>query len=501
MEKNKWLFLILFVIVQNSSLLGQNYSANIGSYFANLNRVNQFNGNVLIAENDKILYKKSFGFAHFERKIPLAQNSPFPIASITKTFTSTAILQLKQRGKLQLHDPVKNYLPHFPYPDITVQHLLSNTSGLAQYYNLFDSIMLAFPDKLITNSDIIPAFITNNTPLKFTPGERWEYNNVNFCIAALVIETISQLSYAEYIKQNIFIPAGMKNSIVPANRRKMEKNQVERYSFPTLYAIKLENVRNVSENFKIDERNNFYGSGGIVSTSEDLYKFQQALFQDRLIGKKEREEAFTPTKLNDGKLAVYKLYDDEITYGLGWIMYTDEKNGKIVFHDGSLTGLTSILAINITKQQTVILLENTGSSSVLSAANAMVNMLNGKTFNPVTENFARQYGNAVVEGKMEQAQKLFSDYQQNPGKYTLAETEMNRMGYQLMRQNKKEAAVSVFRLTTQVFPDSWNAFDSYGEALLADGQKEAAVKMYKKSIALNPDNDNGKKVLQEITGK
>lgn len=501
MKRNTYLLFILLLFVQNSSLFGQNKMQQVNQYFANLNHLKQFNGNILIAENNKIIYEKSLGFANFDKKNKLNKNSQFPIASITKPFTSTAILQLKQQGKLKLDDPVKNFLPDFPYQEITIRHLLSNTSGLGQYYNLFDSMMLQFPEKVITNSDIIPAFIQYKTPLQFTPGEKWDYNNVNFCISALVIEKISQLSYSDYVKQNIFQPAGMKNSIVPINRNKLQKNQVERYSFVNLYSNTLENVKTIPENFKIEGSSNFYGNGGIVSTSEDLYKFEEALFSGKLIGKEELNEAFTPAKLNNGNLAGYKLDDVEIAYGLGWEMYTNEKNGKIVFHDGSLTGLTSILAYNITKKQTIILLENTGSTSVFSVSNAMTNILNGKSFASPAENFARQYGNAVAQGKIEQAKKIFSEYQKNPKNYVITEREMNRLGYQLIRQNKKDAAISVFKTTTQIFPESWNAFDSYAEALLANGQKEDAIKMYQKSIELNPNNENGKKILQEIIGK
>ncbi len=501
MKQNTFLFFILLLFIENNPLFGQNKTEQISQYFASLQQLKQFNGSVLVAENSKITYHKSLGFSNFENKNKLDKNSQFPIASITKPFTSTAVLQLKQQGKLKLDDPVKNFLPDFPYQGITIRHLLNNTSGLGQYYNLFDSLMLRFPEKVITNSDIIPAFIEYKTPLQFTPGEKWEYNNVNFCLAALIVEKVSELSYSDYIQQNIFQPAGMKNSIVPKDRRKLQENQVERYSFPNLYTTTLENVKNIPENFKIEGRSNFYGNGGIVSTSEDLYRFEQALFNGKLIGNEELNEAFTHAKLNNGNLAGYKLGDVEIAYGLGWEIYTNEENGKIVFHDGSITGLTSILAVNITKKQTIILLENTGSTSVFNVSNAIFNILNGKPFSPPVENFTRNYGNALARGRVEEAKKLFSAYQENPKNYSVSERELNQLGYQLLRQNKKEAAIFVFKTNTQIFSESWNAFDSYAEALLSNGQKEQAIKMYQKSVELNPKNENGKKILQEITDK
>ncbi|WP_191967834.1 serine hydrolase domain-containing protein [Rhizosphaericola mali] len=490
---------MIFVI--RNTLYGQTTYQQFDQYFSTSNHIKQFNGNALVAENKKVVYIKSIGFADFDTKKRLTENSQFPIASITKIFTSTAILQLKQKGRLRLDDPVKTYLPDFPYTEITIRQLLSNTSGLAQYYNLFDTIMFQFPEKIITNRDIIPTFIQYKTPLQFTPGEKWDYNNVNFCIAALIIEKITELSYQDYIKQNIFEPSNMKNSVVPINRKILQKNQVELYSFPNRYSTTLKNVKTIPENFRIDGRSNFYGNGGIVSTSEDLYKFVQALFSGKLIDKEELNEAFTPAKLNNGNLAGYKLENTKINYGLGWEMYDDEKDGKIVFHDGSITGLTSILAFNITKKQTLILLENTGNTSMYTVSNTVFNILNGISFTPPAENFVRQYGNAIAQGQFERAEYLVSSYQKTPKNYSITESEMNKLGYQLLRHNKKDAAISVFRTTTKIFPESWNAFDSYAEALLANGQKTKAIKMYQKSLELNPNNENGKQILLKINSK
>jgi CubicO group peptidase (beta-lactamase class C family) len=489
---------ILILFLQSNIIIAQTKVKEINNYVEQLHSLNQFNGNYIVAENKNIICEKSLGFTDFNKQIPLNINSQFPIASISKTFTSTAILQLKQKGKLKLDDFAQKYLPEFPYPTVTIRHLLSNTSGLGQYYSLFDSIMIQFPDKVITNADIIPAFNQYKTPLSFNPGEKWEYNNVNFCIAALIVEKISELSYSSYLQQYIFKPAGMTNSIMPLDRKLPQKNQVERYTFPNLYSLSLENVKNVPEKFKIEGRSNFYGNGGIVSTIIDLFKYDQALYNGTFLGKQELDEAFTATKLNNGKMVTLQLDEKEVTYGLGWFMYTNEENGKIVFHDGSITGLTSILVRNISKKQTVILLENTGTNAVFPASNAILNILNNKPYKMPTENFARLYGSTLVDEGSKKSNIIFEKYLKNPEKYTLTEREMIRLGYELLRKNKKTEANQVFQTTTQLFPKSWNAFDSYGEALLSDGQNEAAIKAYQKSIEINPENENGIKILQKL---
>ncbi len=393
---------------------------------------------------------------------------------------------------------MQKYLPAFPYPNVTIKHLLSNTSGLGQYYNLFDSIMTQFPEKIITNSDIIPAFNQYKTPLSFSPGERWEYNNVNFCIASLIVEKISGLSYSSYLEEYIFKPAGMTNSVMPIDRRLSEKNQVELYTFPNLYSLSLENIRNVPEKFKIEGRSNFYGHGGIISTAADLFKYDQALYNGTLLGKQELEEAFTATNLSNGKMATLQLDEKEVTYGLGWFIYTNEENGKIIFHDGAITGLTSILARNISKKQTVIILENTGSNAVFSSSNVILEILNKQTRPTATQNFARLYGSTLVNDGVAQADTLLMKYIKNPEKYNVTEREMIRLGYELVRHKKIAEGIVTFSTATKIYPNSWNAFDSYGEALLLNNQKEEAIIMYQKSIELNPNNQNGKKALQTI---
>lgn len=498
---SKTLNFLFTVFLLSNIVSAQTTPKEINNYLENLHSLNQFNGNYIVAENKKVISEKSLGFGDLEQQKPLNKNSQFPIASISKTFTATAILQLKQKNKLKLDDAVQKYYPSFPYPNVTIKHLLSNTSGLGQYYSLFDSIMVQFPDKIITNSDIIPAFNQYKTPLSFSPGERWEYNNVNFCISALIIEKISGLSYSSYLEQYIFKPAGMKNSIMPINRRLPQKNQVERYTFPNLYSLSRENVKNAPETFKIEERSNFYGNGGIISTATDLFKYDQALYNGTLLGKQELEEAFSGIHLNNGKMATFQLAEKEVTYGLGWFMYTNEENGKVVFHDGAITGLTSILARNISKKQTVIILENTGSNVVFPASNAILNILNQRPYQPATKNFARLYGGTLVNKGIAQADALLMNYYKNPEKYNLAERELIRLGYELVRNKKVVEGTATFYTATKLYPNSWNAFDSYGEALLLNNQKEEAIKMYQKSIELNPQNENGKKVLQTIMNK
>lgn len=490
--KNR-LFLLLITTFLTKNLSGQE----LNNIFSTLYEKNLFNGSALISKSDKIIFSNNYGFSNIEKKEKLNNHSQFPIASITKTFTSTAILQLQQKDKLNINEPVQKYLSDFPYQNITIKQLLNNTSGLAQEYTLFDTIIKEQPEKIISNRDIIPTLIRFKNPLSFPSGSQWEYNNVNFCLSALIIEKVSGMSYRDYIKKNIFEPAKMKNSVVPLDRKISSLNQVELYTYPNLYSTALTNTKTVKENFLIVEKSNFYGNGGIVSTALDLEKYRKALFSNKILGKKELEEALTATILSDGKKVSYTIDGIELSYGLGWGMYADESEGKIVFHDGFITGLTSILLYNITKNQSVIILSNS-ASPIFPISNAVLNLINNKPYKIPVQNLSRMYGSLIESNNKGKANQLIQEYLKNPSSYEASERDFNRLGYQFLRLQKCDNSLQVFNSATLIFPNSWNIFDSYGEALHQCGKKEEAIKMYQKSIELNSKNENGKQMLLKI---
>ena len=169
-----------------------NVSLKLDSFFHTLDTYNQINGNVLIAANG-IIYKKSFGFADIENGTPNTDSTAFTLASVSKVFTSAAILQLRDKGKLKLDDHIIKYFPDFPYPDITVRNLLSHTSGLPDY-NLYEDQIKENPNKIFTNQDLLPSLKLWKQPLSFTPGDKWEYSNTNFCLLALLVEKAVRLT-------------------------------------------------------------------------------------------------------------------------------------------------------------------------------------------------------------------------------------------------------------------------------------------------------------------
>ncbi|WP_158795511.1 serine hydrolase [Pedobacter sp. L105] len=483
-------FLWLFLSALNS--VAQNKIESLNQYFKKLYEYQQFNGNVLIADHGKIIYEKSFGYADFPNKRLNNSNSSFPIASITKTITSTAILQLRDKGKLEINDLVIKYLPDFPYPTLTLKNLLSHTSGLPIYDDLFFSIISRHPDTVFTNKDLLPTLIGAKLPLSFQPGSDFQYNNVNFNILAIVIEKISGLSYNEYLQKNIFQPAGMSRSSLSEFFKRKDQDLSKLYSFKHTYSYELEEPDTTAEfhGNKGILHFNFHGHGDAISTAADLLKYDQALQNDVLICKESMNLAFTPVKLTNGQDNIQK-------YGLGWIMKADTINEKIVRHDGGLPGLRSILVRNLTQHQTIILIDNTGNN-VIPLSNDVLKILNGINITQPTKSGARTYSTILLKSGIAEARNKLTMLKQNTLMYSFDENELNLIGYEFMANNQNDYALDVFKLNSELFPSSWNTFDSYGEILLKMGRKEEAIKMYQKSMLLNPANQNGKKVLEEI---
>lgn len=485
----KKLGLLTLLLIAATHTFAQNKQKELDAYFSALSQNQQFNGNVLIAENGRVVYEKSFGYADYSDKRPNTAQSSFPMASITKTFTSTAILQLKEKGKLQLGDPVSKFLPDFPYSNVTIKQLLAHTAGLPITDTLFDAMILEHPDTVFTNKDLIPAFISRKAPLIFKPGEDFSYNNVNYNILALIVEKITGLSFDAYLKAHIFKPAGMTNTSLSLFFKRKDNNLSERYSLKYPYSDKLQRADTAAE-FQIIYRFNCQGHGDIISTTHDLLKYDEALYNGRLLSNATLKEAFTPVKIKNGK-------DNIQRYALGWITREDTSMGEIVKHDGGLPGGRTMLLRNITRHQTIIIFDNTANNVIPISDNAL-RILNGVVIEKPKQSGARIYGVALAKNGLEAGDKALAEIKKDTSNYYLSEDEINSLGYAFMSNNKEFEAEITFKQNMQLFPSSWNTYDSYAEILLKHGKKQDAVKMYRKSLELNPNNENGKMMLERI---
>ncbi|MBG9377910.1 serine hydrolase [Panacibacter sp. DH6] len=475
----------------------------IDSFVQALVKHQDFSGNVLVIDKGNIIYEHSFGYADLADHSPNRPTITFPIASISKLFTATAILQLHEQGRLKITDAVAKYLPQFPYADVTIRHLLSHTSGLPPYNAFFDKYHEKDPQRVFTNRDFLPGVVANKQPLVYKPGDNGNYDNINFLVLALIIEKLSGLSYESYIQKNILTPAGMTETVFFPLPKQFNTVAIQNFSFPHVYLHLYDSLPVKSNSIAYVKAYwhsyGFNGFGDYISTMRDLWKFDQALYRNVLLKQQTLSAAFVPVKLNNGE-------NNRDEFGLGWEIEKDSSMGKLVYHSGAAMGLSANIMRNITTQQTVIVFDNMHFNAHETAGKIMM-LLNNRHVDMPRRSIARMYGIALRNEGAVAAKALLENLQKDTINYYLSEDEMNSLGYdfmgnsnpyQLPEQHLYKQAIETLKLNVSLFPDSWNAYDSYGEALLADGQKEEAIKMYQRSIELNPKNDNAQKVLRQL---
>ncbi|MBN1399163.1 MAG: beta-lactamase family protein [Bacteroidetes bacterium] len=312
----------------------------IDSLFKGLSIEKGFNGNVLIAQKGRIIYKNSFGYADLGEKTPLNIESTFQLASITKQFTAMAIMMLYEEGRLNFTDTLQRFFPEFPYKNITIHQLLTHRSGLPEYM-YFSGRYWRNKKHLMSNIDVLDMMITYKPGINFLPDRKYKYCNTGYALLASIVEQVSGLQYHVFLERRIFKPLNMQKTFV-YNTKKMEGAEN--------ITLGYKNSRRQAEE---DYLCGVVGDKGIYSTVEDIFKWDQALYTEKLIKQSTLQEAFTPFSYN---------WRDDNSYGYGWrIMESD--SGKIVYHAGLWRGYNGVFARRLQDKTTIIVLCNKVNSS------------------------------------------------------------------------------------------------------------------------------------------
>ena len=292
-----------------------------------------FNGSVLIKREGKIILSKSYGFADKEKSIPASDTTQYRIGSLTKTFTSLLIMQLVAENKLLLQDSIGRYLPTFIHKHITIQQLLTHTSGIPSYTNDMEK-MLSVMSKEQSLQTIISGLCSD--PLEFKSGSQFHYSNAGYTVLAGIIEIIAGKEYGQVLNEKIFAPLSMTQTLFGTN----PANSKGYY------------LGNGEPNYIIK---NTAGAGGISSSVTDLLKWDEALKTDKLISQNILSQSFLPRA----------AYDDwDADYGFGWMidkkMFGQSKSHKIIYHPGTDIGYYSMFVRQPDADNLIIMLSNNG---------------------------------------------------------------------------------------------------------------------------------------------
>jgi len=481
-------------------------------YFDTITRMRQLNGNLLVAENGRVVLNGSAGFAAVRTGEPNQPDSRFNLASISKLFTATAILQLRDKRKVSLEDEVTDYLPDFPFKNITIRHLLTHTSGLPDL-ELFELLVRQFPDTVVTNRDIIPQLRKWSRGLYFTPGERFAYCNIGYCLLAMIIEKVSGMSYGAYVTRAIFKPAGMTDSYVsnyPDHGWQMDNRCIRMHVRPhPYYDSTYADVDSVPRHrYTSYNCSGLTGSANIVTTTGDLMKFDMAFFGYTLLKPSTASEALTPARLNNGQVAYETmdtiLGDGKMTTGLGWEIFDQPDFGISVGHGGFMFGLATFYFHRLDGKQVLIGFDNTAGSEFGRIMTSALSLLNGKAALAIRnkQSLAFVYGSTLVKAGSDAAACALNIVKDDTLHYYMSEWELNQLGGSLLYGSSfdghRQLALEVFKLNTFLFPQSFNVYGSYGDGLREMGKRREAVLMYEKAVSLNPQDEDDKASLKAL---
>jgi CubicO group peptidase (beta-lactamase class C family) len=319
----------------------------LNQYYQTVWENGDLGGSFLIAKGDHILLEKYRGFAREGSQNPIDANTALHVASVSKTMTAMAILKLVDAHKLKLNDPVTHFFPQFPYPKVTVFHLLSQRSGLPKYENFIEKIQPqthVLSKKFITNKDILNLMIQYKPELARETNTGFMYCNTNYAMLALILEKVTGVAFPQAMQEMVFRPLHMDHS----------------------YIFQEKNIATAAQSFynrgnrlyPLDRLDLIYGDKNVYTTPRDLLNFSKALYSKNFLNSQLKAKIFEPYS-NEKK--------GSNNYGLGFRMKIFDNGEKLTYHNGWWHGTNSVFAHLLKSDVTIVAIGNRYSNRVYTA--------------------------------------------------------------------------------------------------------------------------------------
>jgi len=475
----KIVFPILFCMIFQGCISAQTKIEKIDRLVSINAGYGNFNGSILVVEQGKVIYKKAFGKADFDKNILNKTDTKFRLASVSKQFTAMLIMQLVAENKLNLNVPVTTYLPEYPAENggkITIHHLLAHTSGLPNYTSFPNYRDIMGTPK--SPGELVRLF--SELALEFNPGENFSYSNSGYILLGYLIEKVTGKKYEQVLTEKIFDPLNMVNSGYDHND-----------ALATNMASGFDKKLNSYVSASYLDMSVPFAAGALYSTVEDLALWDQALYTEKLLPKKYMDQMFKKQTPPNGP-----------GYGYGWMTgarSVGNSGEKIesVSHGGSINGFNTIIVRIPSDKILITILNNTGEAPLNEMAQSILGILYDKPYDVPQRSLSAALLE-VLESKGPDSALIFYNSNKSSKEYLMREDEMNTAGYQMLQNGKAKEAALLFRLNTEAYPNSFNTYDSYGEVLLVLGDTTASIENYKKSVKLNSENDGGIEVLKSL---
>lgn len=439
---------------------------------------------IAVVEQSRMVMAKAYGVDNLESKRPLTTQSIFHMASVSKPFAATSIMQLVEQGKMNLDDPLVKYLPYFKlddslYQQITIKQMLTHTSGIPDVQDYewdkpqFDEGAAERYVKSLAHEKMIAG-----------PGEKWRYSNMAFDILADVVAKVSGVNFEDYVKMNILDPLNMKESDFLRERIKPEL-RISGHLFdlqPKVSSVYPYNRRHAP-------------SSCLNSNVEEMCNWAIANMDHGIFNGRRILQASSYDLLFEPQAQV----DENRSIGLSWFIENRHGN-KMISHGGGDTGFRSYIILIPEKSLAIVAASNYEGTQINRLAYGLIDILLGVTPEKPQKSLILTLGKTIVNTGVDSAIQQYRDLKKSSiENFDFSEGQLNTLGYLLIRSQRLLDAIAVFKINVEMFPDSFNPFDSLGEAYMLNGDIESAVNSYQQSLKLNPHNSNAIHKLEQLT--
>ena len=415
-----------------------------------LHQNDEFTGSVLVAQTGVVIYRDAIASTTDDARKLLS--SPSNIGSLAKGFTAMAVMMLAEQGRLSYDDLIARHVTELAgaTPGITIRHLLTHTSGIPDVGDL------GIDRPRLRETDVVNAIRTHHARFA-RPGLRYRYSNTGYILLAMAVEHASGRTFDAFLRAAIFDPLDMKSTRPDPGPREPDETK---------------------------------GYGGLVSTVDDLFKWDQALATERLVRTKTFTEALVPAKVAEG----------DSTYGFGWNV-AQRDDDTYMWHTGNAEGQRAFIGRRLGDRIAIIILTR-GDSRRVEIADAVVNILHGRPYDPPKLSIGRRLLSTIDAQGVDAALVLYEQLRSAAGtRYDFSEAELNSLGYTLLDRRSNADAIRVFELNVRQFPNSSNALDSFADALSRSGRRAEAAQAYSRALTLDPSNVNARAKLQALKSR
>ncbi|MBC7917416.1 MAG: serine hydrolase [Rhodoferax sp.] len=450
--------------------------------------IGQLNGAVLVADHGKVVYQGAFGLASHEWKIPNGTDTAFRIASLTKQFTATLVMQLVEQGKIRLDDKIGVYVPDLRADigsQVTIHQLLNHTSGIVDYAN-FPGFWENRLGAKVTRAEFLEIM---NRDLEFAPGSAGKYNSSGYYLLGYVIEKATGKSFQRALDDMILQPLHMERSGYESPARIVARKATGYVRAPG----------GAFESAAPMYMPNGYSAGGMFSTVGDLLRWDRALNGTKLLSESAKQSMFTPYVKDDIR--------GDLGYGYGWMIGNRKVGGRDVTvheHGGNTNGFRSLITRFPQDQRLVVILLNDGGGTITPAIYKLSAAITSALYDLPTPAPQRALADTLAQAIARHGpDAAVANFQQSPGTFPAVDgaNELNLLGYHYLTQDRLPEAIAVFQVNVELFPKDGNAYDSLGEAYMVQGDTTRAIANYRRALALEPTNSNAVEMLRRLEAK